>query len=181
MKEILEIAIVNIDKDLVDYIGIFSPIVLSVVAILISMWNSFWCKNIKKVEGNLVWDDLFSSFFITIRNTGSKTLMIKSVSLVACDTKNNELYELGTRDNAWAIRQNRKYIKENEAMVINPIYGSIYDVFAYKGHAFEVDETNCDLNVELRVEDMDNKMWEFETPFTLGEIDEKLGYAVTCE
>lgn len=181
LKDILEVAVVNINEDIVDYIGIFSPILLSVIAILISMWNSFWAINIKRVESNLVWDDLFASFFIIIRNTGRKTLVIKSVSLVAYDNKNGEMYELGTRENAWAIKQNKGYIKENEAIVINPMYGSIYDVFAYYGRAFDVDESNRDLPVELWVKDIDNKIWKFKTSFVLGEIDEKMECAVTVE
>lgn len=181
MKDILEVAVTNVDKNIVDYIGIFSPIVLSVVAILISIWNSFWSRNIKQVESNLLWDDLFSTFFIIVRNTGRKTLVIKSVSLVAYDNKTNKLYELGTRENAWAIKQNKGYIKENEAMVIYPMYGSVYDVFAYKERAFDVNESNCDLPVELRIKDIDDRRWNFKTPFTLGEIDEKLKGAYTFE
>ena len=31
----------------------------------------------------------------------------------------------------------------------------------------------------MKVLDIDDKQWEFTTPFTLGEVDEKLRYAVT--
>lgn len=180
MKDIIEV-VVNMDKDIVDYIGMFSPILLSIIAIFISMWNSFWAVNIKRVESTLVWDDLRASFFIIIRNTGGKTLVIESVSLVAHDNKNDEMYELGTRNNVWSIKQKEVYIKPNEAMVINPIYGSIYDVFAYKGHAFDVDKSNSNLCVELIVKDIDNKEWKFKTSFTLGEIDKKLEFATAVE
>lgn len=171
----------SLQKDIWDYLGIIAPIILSVIAILISMWNSFWSRNIKKLEANMVWEEIRATFFIIIRNTGKKTLVIKSVSLIAFDKKNKQAYELGTRDNAWSIRQEKGYIEENEMMVISPIYSSIYDVFAYRGHAFDVTDDNKDLIVNIIVTDIDGKAWEFSTPFTLGEIDEKLSYAVTVE
>lgn len=169
----------SLQKDTWDYLGIIAPILLSIVAILISMWNSFWSRNIKNLEANMVWEEVRATFFIIIRNTGKKTLVIKSVSLMAYDKENQEEYELGTRDNAWSIRQEKGYIAENEMMVLSPIYGSIYDVFAYKGHAFSVTKNNEDLMVNIIVTDIDGKRWTFKTSFTLGEIDQKLCYAVT--
>ena len=74
MDELIKV----LEKDVWDYVGIFAPIILSVVAIVISMWNSFWSKNVKKLEANMVWDDLYNSFFIIVRNTGNKTLVINS-------------------------------------------------------------------------------------------------------
>jgi len=181
LEEVLKQIATALEKDLWDYIGIFAPIILSVIAIGISMWNSFWSRNIKKLEANMVWDDLHCSFFIIIRNTGNKTIVIKSVSLTAYDKKTKELYELGTRDNAWAIKQEKAFIEANEAITISPIYGSIYDVFAYQGHAFDVTNENKDLNVVISVTDIDNHTWKNKTSFTLGKIDEYLSCAVTVE
>lgn len=103
MEEILKQLIHVLEKDCLDYIAIFAPIVLSAVAITISMWNSFWSKEIKKAEADLVWDELNQLFFIIIRNTGNKTLIIESVSLSAYDKKAKNTYELGTRNNAWTV------------------------------------------------------------------------------
>lgn len=127
----------------------------------------------------MVWDDLICSFFLLIRNTGKRTLVIKTVTLFVVGMKNNEILELGTRDNVWGLGQEKGFIKENEVIVVKPIYGSIYDIFGYRGHFFGVDENNQESFVKIKVEDIDNKEWEFTTPFTLGEVDKKLGYAVT--
>ena len=171
----------SVQKDIWDYIGIVAPIILSVVAILISMWNSFWSQNIKKLEANMIWEDIRCSYFIIIRNTGKKTLVINSASLSAYDKKSKKNYELGVRNNAWSIKQEKGYIETNEMVVIAPIYGSIYDVFAYKGHCFDVTDEIKELKVCLTVTDIDGKAWRFDTPFTLGEIDEKLSYASTVD
>ena len=61
------------------------------------------------------------------------------------------------------------------------MYGSIYDVFGYRGHAFDVSEKNKNLNVSIIIKDIDNHIWKNKTIFTLGEIDEKLLYATTAE
>lgn len=181
MIEVLESIANNLEKDMVDYIGVFTPIILSFVAIIISMWNSFWVNKIKRVEANMVWDDLLNSFFIIIRNTGKKTLVIKTVSLVAKGKIGDEILELGMRDNTWAIRQDKEFIRENEMMVIKPIYGSLYDVFAYRGHYFCVDEDNRYFKIKIVVTDIDGKKWKFKAPFTLGEVEEKLEYAITVD
>ena len=57
MDELIKV----LEKDVWDYVGIFAPIILSFVAIVISMWNSFWSKNVKKLESNMVWDDIYNS------------------------------------------------------------------------------------------------------------------------
>lgn len=59
------------------------------------------------------------------------------------------------------------------------MYGSIYDVFGYRDHAFDVSDKN--LKVSIIVKDIDNRVWKNKTIFTLGEIDEKLSYATTVE
>lgn len=165
------------EKSLIDYLAVFSPIVLSVIAVIISLWDSIWSFKAKRLEADLVWDEIYCSFIIIIQNTGNRGLIIDSVSLVAY--KGKECYELGTRNNAWAFRQPKPYINKNEAISLFPIYDSVYDVFGYKGHDFEVDEVNKDFPVYLVVKDIKNKKWKIKTSFTLGEIDEKLEYAFT--
>lgn len=179
MENVLETIANNLEKGFIDYLGIFTPIILSCVAIMISMWNSFWSRKIKCLEANMVWDDLVCSFFLLIRNTGKQTLVIKKIVLFVEDIKGGEELELGARDNVWGWKQQKGFIKENESIVIKPVYGSIYDVFGYRGHFFEVDDNNKDYIVKIKVLDIDDKQWEFTTPFTLGEVDEKLEYSVT--
>ena len=179
MIKTLETIANSLEKGFIDYLGIFTPIILSCIAIIISMWNSFWSQKIKRLEANMVWDDLICSFFLLVRNTGKQTLVIKKVILYVEDTKNGEVFELGARDNVRAAKQQKEFIKENEDIIIKPVYGSIYDVFGYRGHFFGVDDNNKDYIVKMKVLDIDDKQWEFTTPFTLGEVDEKLRYAVT--
>ncbi len=167
------------EKSIIDYLAIFSPIILSVVAIAISFWDSIWSRKVKNVEADMVWDDLLNSFMIIVQNTGSKSLIIDSISLIALRGK--EYYELGTRNNAWAIRQDKTFINKNEAIAVYPIYDSVYDVFGYKGHAFDVNDKNTNLPVYLVVKDIKNKTWKIKTSFSLGEIDEKLEFATTVD
>ena len=74
-----------------------------------------------------------------------------------------------------------KFINKNEAIAVYPIYGSVYDVFGYKGHAFDVNDKNTNLPVYLVVKDIKNKTWKIKTSFSLGEIDEKLEFATTVD
>lgn len=169
------------ERDFWDYAEIIAPIFLSAVAIVISLWGSVWSEKIKKVEAFMVWDDLLNTHFIIIKNSGKKSLVIKSVSLYAYDKKTKVTYELGTRENTWAIRQDKAYINQGEVIRIAPIYGSIYDVFAYKGHAFDITDEITNLKVKLKISDLDGKTWCFKTAFTLGEINDSLEYATTFE
>ena len=167
------------EKSIIDYLAIFAPIILSVVAIAISFWDSIWSRKVKNVEADMVWDDLLNSFMIIVQNIGSKSLIIDSISLIAL--RGNEYDKLRTRNNAWAIRQDKTFINKNEAIAVYPIYGSVYDVFGYKGHSFDVDEKNTNLPVYLVVKDIKNKTWKIKTSFTLGEIDKKLEFATTVD
>ena len=161
-------------KDLWDCISTIAPILLSFVAILISLWNSFWSQNIKRIESNLVWDYLNQDFFIIIRNTGQKSLIIKSITLIAYDENNDISYELGKRDNVWNSNEDKGYILKNEMIYIKPILGSTFDVFAYKGHGFDVTEEMENLNVIIKITDIDGKKWTKTSDFTLGEIEKIL-------
>ena len=181
LQEISDILREMNQRDIWDFVAIIAPLLLSVVAIVISLWSSIWLEKIKKVEAFMVWDDLLNTHFIIIKNSGKKSLVIKSVSLYAYDKNTKETYELGTRENAWAIQQEKAYISQGEAIKIAPIYGSIYDVFAYKGHVFDVTDKNKNLKVNLKVSDLDGKTWCFKTKFTLEDIDNSLEYATTFE
>ena len=100
------------EKGFIDYLGIFTPIILSCIAIIISMWNSFWSQKIKRLEANMVWDDLICSFFLLVRNTGKQTLVIKKVVLNVEDIKNGEILELGARDNVWAWKRQKSLLRK---------------------------------------------------------------------
>lgn len=181
MEQILTIIAQELKKTPIDYLGIFAPSLLSVVAIAISWWNSIGVYKKKRLEANIVWDDLSCTFFFIIRNTGKRTLVIQTVSLVCVDGTNGEELELGMRDNVWSLDTQKGFLKENEMVIFNPVYGSLYDVFAYRGHYFDVDENKQKMPVFLVVTDIDNKKWRYKTLFTLGEIERKLEYAHTYE
>lgn len=174
MEETLKLIAEKLDKDFWDYFAMFTPLVLSVVAILISLWNSFWSNNVKKVDADLIFDEAMSEFYIIIRNVGKKTIVVNSVSLKAKDLSAGEVYELGKREHLWSQKESEGYIPPNSIIKYTPCNGSIYDVFGYEGHFFDVTDENENLMVNLEVEDMDGQKWIFRTRFTLGEIDKKL-------
>lgn len=176
MEEYLKLIAEKMDKDFWDYFAIFTPLVLSVVAILISLWNSFWCNNIKKVEANLIWDELMNKFFVIIRNVGKKTIVVNYVSLEAKSLATGKVYGLGKRENLWATDDEQGYILSNQILKYTPIYGSTYDIFGYQGHYFDVTKENENLIVYLTIKDMDGQEWVFNTEFSLGDIEEKLKY-----
>ena len=185
MKNLL-IELINVfekmnNRDCLDYIAMFTPILLSLVAIFISLWDSVWSFKTKKIDAFMIWDNLRSSHFIIIRNACKRTLIIKSVSLFAYDKRNKELYELGTRDNVWANHNQSTYISQGEAIKIIPEYGSEFDVFAYKGHGFDVIPQNRDLFISMKIVDIDGKTWKVKTNFTLGQIDDSLAHATNAE
>ena len=171
-------SLVNIvQRDFWDFAEIIAPTVLSLAAIFISLWSSIWIEKIKKLEAFMVWDDVMNTHFIIIRNAGKRSLVIKSISLYAYDKKNKKEYTLGTRNNTWAIHQEKAFISQGEAINIAPMYGSIYDVFAYEGHYFEVTDEIRNLTVCMKISDLDGTTWRFKTSFSLGEIDDSLAYA----
>lgn len=174
MEESLKLIAERLDKDFWDYFAMFTPLVLSVVAILISLWNSFWSNDVKKIEADLVFDEAMSEFYIIIRNVGKKTIVVNSVSLNTRRSSAGEVYELGKREHLWSQKNDEGYITPNTILKFTPCNGSIYDVFGYQGHFFDVTEENENLVVYLEVEDMDGQKWVFKTKFTLGDIDEKI-------
>lgn len=166
-----------LEKSPTDYLIAIIPIVLSIIAVIISIWNSFGAKKVKQLQATMVWDDLQQSFYILVRNIGNALLVINEIKLVGCDRKRKKELVLGLRNNIWADSQKAGSIRKNEVLIIKPSYGSTYDVFAYRGHSFNVDSTNQNFSVKMYITDIDGKQWEFKTPFVLGEIDEKLSYA----
>ncbi len=179
MEETLNLIAERLSKDFWDYFAMFTPLVLSTVAILISLWNSFWSINMKKIEANLIWDEAMNDFFVIIRNVGKKTIVVNSISLEAKDSSNGILFELGKRENLWTS-DGEGYIISNQILKYSPCHGSSYDIFAYDGHGCcvikgdEVLTPSDDLRVELKIKDMDGKTWKFRTDFSIGDIDKKL-------
>ncbi len=168
-----------IEKDVWDILGVFVPIVLSVIAIAISLWSGYFMYKVKRVDANLIWDDLSRDFYLVVRNACERTLVIDSISLVAYDKTKKEELEIGTRNNAWISNiVNGGPLKKGEMMVISPVYGTIYDVFGYKGHAFDVDDENKSLMVYIHVTDIDGKTWKFKTLFSLWKLDQLVEQAM---
>jgi hypothetical protein len=160
------------NRDFWDYAAIIAPIALSVVAIIISLWSGVWSDKIKKLDAFLAWDGLSERHHIIINNSCKRSLVISTVSVYAYDRKKKEVYELGVRKNVWTAAKEKAYIRPGEAFSFSPVYGSVYDVFAYKGHTFDVTEQMRGLPVYLKVSDLDGKTWRIKTNFSLGQIDD---------
>ena len=73
LTELVDAVIDLNNRDYWDYVVILAPIVLSFVAIIISLWNSVWSERIKKIEAFMVWDDLRAKHFILIKNSCKKS------------------------------------------------------------------------------------------------------------
>ncbi len=168
----------TLQRDIWDYLGIIAPLLLSLIAIVISLYNSFFACRKKSIDAKLLWDEFQEDFLVIIRNTGKRTLVIDSVSLIASKKKRNKRksYELGTRYNVWSENKEKAYIGENETLTFSPCYGSIYDIFGYKGHFFDVSDENENLPVIIMVTDVDGRRWSFATSFTLRELDDKIEF-----
>ena len=179
MEKTLKLIAESLEKDFWDYFAMFTPLILSTVAIFISLWNSIWSINIKKIEANLIWDEVANDFFVIIRNVGKKAVVVNSVSLEAKDSINGILFELGKRENLWTS-DGEGHIMSNQILKYSPCRGSTYDVFAYYGHGYcivsgdEILEPNDDSEVYLKIKDIDGKIWSFKTVFSMKDIYKKL-------
>lgn len=173
LNQLKEISNLLIYRDFWDYIEIIAPLGLSVVAIIISLWSAVWSEKKKKLEAFIVWDDLYEKFFVIIKNSGKKSIIIDSVKLFSYDKKSKTQYELGTRENVWVLGDNT-FISPNEALKYEPTLGSIYDIFAFKGHYFDVTREMENLKVKMKVLDIERNAWVFKTRYTLGEINDKV-------
>lgn len=171
--EVLQNIYKAMQKDVFDYIAIIAPLVLSTVAIILSLYNSFFSCRRKNIEAKLLWDEVKYRFIVAIRNSGKKTLVINQVKLVAF-YNGKEMLELGSKENVWSVNLEKTFIKENEMISFVPTYGSIYDIFAYKGHYFDISNENKNFKVFLVVTDADNHKWQFDTHLTLGDLDCKI-------
>ncbi len=167
----IDVITTALEPTVLDYFIAIIPIIISVIALMISVHSN---KKIKKLESTLVWDDLHSKYYILIKNTGNKSVILKSITLYAFDKKTKTYYNLGTRENAWSSTPEKAYIEPNTAICIEPSLRSNYDVFSYRGHIFEVTDDIRDLPIKIAVKDTDNKSWENETKIFLGEIDDVL-------
>lgn len=174
MEQILKDISQKLDKDFIDYLSIFASLLISTVAIVLTIWNTIIVKKHKSAEAYLRWDDLSMKFIIIIRNTGFKLLIIDTITLLAYDEKTKKELCLGNLCNVWALNSEQRFIKNDEILIITPDTRSIYDLFAYKGHSFYVDNINKNYKVKILITDIDNKKWEFKTNYTLLEIDEKI-------
>jgi hypothetical protein len=165
------------ERDFWDYVEIIAPLILSLVAIIISLWSGIWSAQIKKLQAFLVWDEHTRCHHIIVSNSCRRPLVISTISLYASRRKLKEKYILGVRENAWATTQEDAYIRPGEAINHTPLYGSLFDVFAYKGHVFDVTEQMRDLPVYIKVTDLDNKTWRFRTNYSLGDLDDAVDFA----
>lgn len=172
MVEALEEINKSLQTSYLDIIGIFSPIVLSCIAIILTLWDSVWSKKVKGVHADLIWDDLMEDYCVLIRNTGKRDLVIKEVTLFGEGKKKS--YELGKRDNVWRASENNSVLTEGNIIVIKPRYGSLYDLFAYSGHYETPEGEDAEQKVKIMVKDIEGKKWVFTSNESFNEMDKNV-------
>ena len=150
--------------------------IIALISLIFSLYYSIWYPRKKKCKCSLVWDDLLSEFYIVIYNSGQATLIIESVELFYIDRDGIE-WSLGKRNNLFNNDKTAQILSKGQAMSHIPTKSSNYDVFGYRGHAFDVCEDNKDRDIYIRAVDIDDKEFTCKTNFKLGEIDHKLIYS----
>ena len=167
-----EIVRVSVERDWFDICIALIPLVISLVSVGLALYTLFRERHIKDIEGNLVWDDFNAKLYIIVRNIGRRVIVIDKITMLARSNKRKEALCLGTRENVWSAEDGLSQIRENEMLVLQPNCNSNYDVFSYRGHAFDVDKTNEGYRVYLVITDLDKRTWEFATLYSLGELHE---------
>ena len=162
-----------------EILEIVAPLVLSIVAIGITFITSVYLPNKKKAEGNLIWDDRVNYYTIVVKNMGGCAIVIDSVELFIKDGLKRK--SLGKREHLWRTEEGVEMVMPGGAIAYVPVYGSLYDVFAYKGHYFDVDKSNEDKQVYICVKELTGKTFKGKTGYTLGKLDETIVYNAGIE
>jgi len=126
----------------------------------------------KACEGKLVWDELLNEYYIIIRNTGRAPLIIDSIELYFCGQ--GKRVSIGKRESLFNNGEMAKVLLAGDAMKHVPVKGSLYDVFAYRGHYFDVDDSNKNEKIFMELKGLYGESYIYRTDFTLGEIEDKL-------
>ncbi|MBQ8319183.1 MAG: hypothetical protein IJX85_12710 [Lachnospiraceae bacterium] len=135
---------------------------------LAELRNIFQPKH-KKCRAKLVWDDIKYTFDLVVWNSGEKSIVINYVELFYVSMLKK--VSLGVRENFYNVNNESNVIEKGAALTYEPIYGSIYDVFGYKGHAFDADSTNENKKIYIKLVDMEGKRYVSKSGFKLGELD----------
>lgn len=161
-------------KDWVDIIGIFAPLILSIVTILFAVYTTIILPKKTKFSVTLYWDDLICRFVVLIINQGKTSIIIDKVRLFIY--KDGKEKKLGERRCICSDTGKVIVIEPGQAFSFIPIRGSIYDLFGYKGHYFDVTDDIKSKNVYIEAIDIQGEKSKQKTEFTLGEIDENIIY-----
>ena len=146
-----------------------AAISLSIISILLTLYLTVCYPKHKKCSAKLVWDEIKCTFDLVIWNTGPASILIDSVELYYMNGL--ERVSLGKRNNFFNNVLGANVLKKGLAISYEPIYGSLYDVFGYKGHAFDVDEKNEDKKVYIELVDIVGDSFTSDSSLKLGEID----------
>ena len=126
----------------------------------------------KSCKAKLVWDDLLNEYYIIIWNTGRVAYVPDSIELYY--NSEGERVSIGKRESLFNNGEGNKALMPGEAFRHVPVEGSIYDIFAYKGHYFDVDETNRKETIYIEIKGLYGETYNFKTQMTLEEIDERI-------
>ncbi len=165
-------------RDFLDYVAVFAPLILAGVMGVVTIYTTMVLPRKRKFTASLYWDDLMNRFVVFIVNEGNAAIMIDRVKLFVRD--NHGELKLGERRCLCGLDGTAIIIQPGQAYSFIPMRGSTYDLLGYKGHYFEVDDTNRNLNVYISATDLKGKTCEAMTKFTLGDIDENLQYHDDC-
>lgn len=168
-----------VEKDVVDYISIFAPLLLSILMAGFTIYATMILPKKRKFTASLYWDDLMCRYVVLIINQGNVSIVIDKVRLFI-KTDDGEL-NLGDRRCVCDSNGKIIVIESGQACSFIPTKGSIYDVFGYKGHYFDVTDDNKLSKVYIEAIDIKGKKCTEQTDFTLEEIDEQLIYHRNAE
>lgn len=152
-------------------LSLFSMII-SLFALFVTIYINILQPQKKNLKANLVWDEIENAFYIIIKNTGGASLVIDSVELFIKKNE-KEIFCLGKRLNLWSVDEKAVELEKGKAVNYKPILGSIYDVFAFKGHVDVALELYTE-KVYIKVKELYGKCFISETSFCLSDIYEKI-------
>lgn len=174
LKELLQVIDNFNQNDWVDILGVFAPLLFSVVTILFTVYTTMVLPKKISFTATLFWDDLMDRFIVLIINQGNASIVIDKVRLFIYGAEGEQ--NLGERRCFCDTKGKVIVIEPGKAFSFTPRKGSINDLFGYKGHYFELTEDIRFKKVYIEAKDIKGNMYKEETKFFLGEIDEYMEY-----
>lgn len=149
-----------------------SAVIIAACSFIFTLYYSIVYPRKKACEAKLVWDELLNEYYIIVWNTGRVPLIVDSIELYYLDQ--NEKVSIGKRESLFNNSESAKVLLAGDALKHIPVKGSLYDVFAYRGHYFDVDEYNCNRQIFMEIKGLYGEVYTYKTDFKLFEIEEKL-------